>query len=120
MKVDAVVAILAAALAVALILAAYSKYNSLQAEAYNCYGAAYRIAKDAARKLAEGGSPDLTSLNRWEVYIYYPNGTVCRYTLDAILCEQASNSKPQSRYRCYAYDIASDDTPQPVLVEVRG
>lgn len=120
MKVDAVVMILAATLAVALILTAYSRYNSLQAEAYNCYGAAYRIAKDVARKLAEGGSPDPTSLDRWEVYIHYPNGTVCRYTLDAILCERASNSKLQSRYRCYAYYIASDNSPQPVLVEVRG
>lgn len=120
MKVDAVVAIFTAALAVALILTAYSKYNSLQVETYNCYGTAQHIAKDIARKLAKGEPLSPASLNKWEVYIYYPNGTVCHYALNIILCGQVNSSKPQSKYRCYTYFLASDNSPQPVLVEVRG
>ncbi|MEM1509710.1 MAG: hypothetical protein QXY49_07370 [Thermofilaceae archaeon] len=120
MKVDAVVTIFTAVLAVTLILTAYSKYNSLQVEAYNCYGIAQYIAKHIARKLVEGESLNLASLKGWEVYIYYSNGTVCHYALNIILCEHVNNFKPQSKYRCYTYFLASDNSPQPVLVEVRG
>ena len=98
MRVDAVVAVLAAILAAALLLALYARGQRAESLAYDCYKCAQEV-------LAGSVTPDCQGFaQRATVIAHYPNGT-------SRVLRQGSQ-----RYACYAYQLH----PNMTLVEVRG
>ncbi|MEM1696754.1 MAG: hypothetical protein QXG48_05895 [Thermofilaceae archaeon] len=105
MRVDALLAVVAAVLAAALLLSFYARSSWAYSLAFDCYSRALEAANLAAKNLTLAGWSGVRPPSGFTIVLRYPDGRVL--------------SRGVGRGRCYAYTVVSVNGTL-LLVEAKG